>query len=348
MQRRTATVIIAVCAALCLVTSIVASVTVRGAAAKMALPAASPTAPALIPAQAPAPRPVVQTVTRAAAARLHANELGSVPVFMFHQVLPAPKGRLDMSIAAFRAELSGLYRSGYRTVTVSDLVNHTINVPAGKSPMVLTFDDSSPSQYRELADGRVDPASAIGQLLEIAKRYGENRPVATMYVNGRPFGNHPEYLRSLVKLGMELGDHTVSHANLRRLGPRQVQRELILGQELIRRAVPGYTVRTMALPYGRHPLNRRLNRHGGFAGLAYTFQGVVLTGSNPVRPYNRGFRPLELARIVPGRGLYESSYWQERLRRTRYVSDGDPTVVSFPKELRGDLDPRFAGRTRPY
>lgn len=340
MNRRTASAVVALSAALCLLASVIASFTVHGTATF--------TLPAPVPTTQPVVRPVVQTLTRAAAARLHANELGAIPVLMFHQVVPAPKRPLDVSIAAYRAELSGLYRSGYRTVTVADIVNHTIDVPAGKSPMVLTFDDSSPSQYRELAGGRIDPATAIGQLLEIARRYGETRPVATMYVNGRPFGNHPEYLRSLVRLGMELGDHTVSHANLRRLGPVQVQRQLVLGQDLIRRAVPGYSVRTMALPYGAHPANRSLDRHGGFAGLSYTFQAVVLTGSNPVRPYSRRFRPLELARIVPGPGPFGSAYWEQRLRRTRYVSDGDPSVVSFPKELRGDLDPRFASRTRPY
>lgn len=342
MNRRTATAVIAVCAALSLVAAVVASLTVTGTAT-VTLPGPAPTAAPSAPA-----RPVPQTLTRAAAARLHANELGAVPVLMFHQVVPAPKRPLDVSIAAYRAELSGLYRSGYRTVTVADLVNRTIDVPAGKSPMVLTFDDSSPSQYGELAGGRIDPMSAIGQLREIASRYGETRPVATMYVNGRPFGNHPAYLRSLARLGMELGDHTLSHANLRRFAPLQVQQQLVLGQEVIRRAIPGYTVTTMALPYGAHPVNRLLARHGGFARTSYTFQGVVLTGSNPVRPYSRGFRPLELARIVPGPGPFGSAYWEVRLRRTRYVSDGDPTVLSFPKELRADLDPRWAGRTRPY
>ena len=117
---------------------------------------------------------------------------------------------------------------------------------------------------------------------------------------------------------------------------------------LIRRAVPGYQVRTMALPYGFHPVNRLLDQHGGFGRSAYTFQAVVLTGSNPVRPYSRDFRPLELARIVPGPGRFASAYWEVRLRRTRYVSDGDPAVLSFPKELRGDLDPRYVGGTRPY
>jgi hypothetical protein len=346
MNRRTTIAVTAVSVGLCLLASVGASLTFRGTARVM-LPAPPPASQTSQDA-VPAPRPAVQTLTRAAAARLHANELGSVPIFMFHQVLAAPRGRLDVSIAAYRAELSGLYRGGFRTVTVSDLVNHTIDVPAGKSPMVLTFDDSSPSQYREVARGRVDPATAVGQLLEIAKRYGETRPVATMYVNGRPFGDHPEYLRSLVKLGMELGDHTLSHANLRRLAPVQAQRELILGQDLIRRAVPGYTVQTMALPYGVQPLNRLLDQHGGFGGLTYTFRGVVLAGSNPVRPYSKSFQPLELARIVPGQEEFGSAYWELRLRRTRYVSDGDPTIVSFPKELRGDLDPRYAARARPY
>ncbi len=301
--------------------------------------AAAPVAPAL-------PAPVSHRVD---GARVHANELGRIPILMYHDVVPVPKKPLDVSIAAFRAEISGLYHSGYRTITLADLVRGRIDVPAGTSPMVITFDDSTPSQYRQLANGRVDPRTAVATLVELGHRNGEKRPVATMFVNARPFGNHPEYLPRLVDLGFELGDHTAAHANLRRLSAIEVQRQLVLGQEVIRRAVPGYQVTTMALPYGFHPKNRQLDRHGGFAKTSYTFDGVVLTGSNPSSsPYTRSFTPLELPRIVPGAGLFHANYWQVRLRSNRFVSDGDPTTISFPRRLRASLDPRFADRAQPY
>src|SRR5205823_4120924 len=140
--------------------------------------------------------------------------------------------------AQFRAELERLYSSGLRTTTAADMVAGRITVPAGRSPMVLTFDDSTVSQYAELPDGRVDPRSAVGILLSVARAHGEQRPVATFYVNEAPFAGKDRYLARLTALGMEIGDHTATHANLRKLDDEGVQRELVQGLSVITGADP--------------------------------------------------------------------------------------------------------------
>jgi hypothetical protein len=286
-------------------------------------------------------------------ASVHADELGSVPVLMYHQLLASPKGDYDQTPAQFRAELELLYRSGYRTITAADLVAGKVDVPAGKSPMVLTFDDSTVSQYGERPDGSVDPQTAVGILLDVAHRHGEEHPVATFYVNTMPFGGKDSYLNSLAKLGMEIGDHTASHANLRSLDATGVQRELVQGLSVITGAVPGATVTTMALPFGAHPHDPALDHHGSFKGQSYDFAGVMLVGSNPSKsPYNALFRPLAVPRIRSGirtgDQAFTSTYWLPKLVRTRYVSDGDPSVISFPRGAKAKLNPRFAGQARPY
>jgi peptidoglycan/xylan/chitin deacetylase (PgdA/CDA1 family) len=284
---------------------------------------------------------------------LRGDELGAVPVLMYHQLLAKPKGVYDQTPAQFRAELTRLYAEGYRTVTVADLVAGRIDVPAGRSPMVLTFDDSTTSQYGELPDGRVDPRTAVGILLDVAKRHGEARPVATFYVNSEPFAGRDRYLASLHRLGMELGDHTAGHANLRQLDARGVQRELIAGRNLIRRAAPKATVTTVALPFGARPRDLRLLRRGAFGRQAYDFSGVVLVGSRPARsPYQVGFDAFAVPRIRSGLRTgdqaFTSTYWLPRLRSTRFVSDGDPDVISFPRAKRALLIPRLASRANPY
>ena len=299
-----------------------------------------PEAPVQEAHQAAAARPIVHVDPAA----VHADELGRIPVLMYHRVVDDPKAPYDTTPARFRAELSLLYRSGYRTITASDLVSGRIDVPAGTSPVVLTFDDSSASQYREVRGGRVDPRSAVGILLAVGRRY-EPHPVATFYVNARPFGNHPAYLRKLADLGMELGDHTASHADLSRLDAAGVQRELRAGLAVIRSAVPGASVTTMALPYGEHPVDHALAHRGR----GYDLKAVLLVGAGPARsPYSRLWRPYEVPRIRSGPGEFGSTYWLARLRRTRYISDGDPSVVSFPRARATDLAPRLRSRMRPY
>ncbi|MCU1587827.1 MAG: polysaccharide deacetylase [Frankiales bacterium] len=295
------------------------------------------------------PGPTAVPPVTADPAVVHANELGDVPVLMYHQLVATPKGDYDQTPAQFRAELVGLYRAGYRTITAADLVAGRVAVPAGRSPMVLTFDDSTVSQYGELPGGQVDPRTAVGILLDVARRFGEPHPVATFYVNAAPFAGKDHYLASLAKLGMELGDHTASHANLRQLDPAAVQRELAGGLAVITGAVPGARVTTMALPYGAHPHDRALASRGA----GYRFAGVMLVGAGPARsPYRLGFDALNVPRIRSGNRsadpAFTSTYWLPRLNKTRFVSDGDPDVISFPRAEAGQLDPRFRGRAHPY
>lgn len=323
------------------VVCLVALTACASATGRTSAPSATPAPAATVSASA-VPAPVDP-------ASVHADELGAVPVLMYHQLLPRPKGVYDQTPGQFRAELELLYRSGYRTVTAADLVAGKIDVPAGKSPMVLTFDDSTVSQYGELPDGTIDPASAVGILLAVAKSHGDDHPVASFYVNARPFAGRDAYLAKLVALGMELGDHTATHANLRRLDDTGVQRELVRGQSVITRAVPGAQVTTMALPFGAQPHRSVLAHHGP----GYDFQGVLLVGSNPSRsPYDKGFDPLAVPRIRSGLRTgdqaFTSTYWLPKLRERRFVSDGDPSVICFPKAKAGRLSPRFAARARPY
>src|SRR5438067_3161216 len=79
---------------------------------------------------------------------VHANELGLVPVLMFHQLVAHPQSRYDQTPAQLKAELNQLAADNYVPITASDFVTGNIDVPAGKHPVVLTFDDSTTSQFQ--------------------------------------------------------------------------------------------------------------------------------------------------------------------------------------------------------
>lgn len=324
-----------------------------GGGSSAAQPAASASSAATSTASPAAASPTPSAVDPAS---VHANELGQIPVLMYHQFLAKPSGAYDQTLAQFRAELTALYAHGYRTITAADLVAGKIDVPAGKKPMVLTFDDSTVGQYDELPDGSVKPNTAVGVLLAVGKRAGEERPVATFYVNGEPFAGHPAYLKDLADLGMEIGAHTLTHANLRSLTDAGVQAEIAKGLTVITRAVPGVQVTTMALPFGVRPHNNGLAAKGSSGGVSYDFAGVFAVGSNPSpSPYSAAFDPMYVPRIRSGLRTgdqaFTSTDWLPQLfegKVTAYISDGDPAHVSFPKASAARLSPRFASMARPY
>ena len=295
---------------------------------------------------------------RAAARLVHANELGVVPVLMHHQIRP-DGGDYDLTAAQFRAELARLYREGYVPVRAEDLVLGHLDVPAGRSPVVMTFDDSTKEQFAYLPDGTIKPDTAIGIMLAFAAKHPDFKPAGTFYVNREPFAGvreGPAMLRWLAAHGFEIGNHTKDHIPFQLLNATQIQRQLVLGGRVITSAIPDAKVLTMALPLGVMPKPAVLARRGRWRGESYSFRGVFLVGANPApSPFSRKFDPWAIPRIrtSPHSGVtdFGSTFWLDYLAKNpgeRYVSDGDPAHVSFPRARAGDLRPRFRARALAY
>ncbi|MEA2459850.1 MAG: hypothetical protein QOH90_27 [Actinomycetota bacterium] len=298
-------------------------------------------------------------VSKPEARRLHANELGRVPVLMYHRILRHPESEYDRTPRAFRQELRRLYREGYRPIRAIDLVRGDIVVPPGKSPVVLTFDDASREQFAYRGNGSVDPHTALGILLDFGRSHPSFHPVATLYVNRSPFGTSkgPSMLRDLYRRGFELGNHTASHADLATLSKEGVRKELAQGEKVITSAVPAAKVQTLALPLGIWPRRHRWAIAGSWRGLRYRHLGVFLVGAEPAAsPFSRAFDPFAIPRVrtSPQKGKtpnYGSTFWLDYLRKhpeERFISDGDPATVSFPRSERAELLKRYREAANPY
>jgi len=288
------------------------------------------------------------------------NELGAVPVIMHHEIRPDRVGAYDQTPGEFRKELEQLWAQGYWPVTAAEYATGNLgSVPAGKTPVVLTFDDSTQFQFFYLPNGEIKPTTAIGVMLAFARAHPKFKPAGTCYVLREPFAGvarGPEMLRWLVEHGFELGDHTHDHIPLNTLNATQVQRELVLGAHVITDAVPGYRITTMALPLGAMPGKASLALHGRWAGQPYRFRAVFLVGANPSpSPYSTQFDPNAVPRIrsshLPWNGArdFTAAYWLHELAHNpgeRYVSDGDPKRITFPRSEQKLLRPRFAARAR--
>jgi peptidoglycan/xylan/chitin deacetylase (PgdA/CDA1 family) len=291
------------------------------------------------------------------------NELGDVPVIMHHEIRDDRVGEYDQTPAEFRAELERLWRQGYWPVRAADLAAGRLgSVPAGKTPVVLTFDDSTQFQFSYDARGRIKPDTAIGILLAFRREHPAFPLAGTFYVNREPFAGvarGKRMLRWLVAHGFELGNHTKDHVPFSQLsGPIEVQRQLVLGNEVIEQAVPGYRVKTMSLPLGVLPKPAGLAVHGQWNGRSYSFRGAMLVGAGPApSPFSKSFDRAGIPRIRSGHLPWHGDpdlgawYWLRQLQQhpqRRYVSDGDPATIAFPRSLESKLRPKFRSLAGAY
>src|SRR5919201_3462190 len=113
-----------------------------------------------------------------------ANELGRVMILEYHKV-DYPEERWTRTPENFRRDLETLYARGYRLQSLTGLIDGKITVPAGTTPVVLTFDDSSPGQFRYLErdqTAEIDPKSGIGVLAAFIREHPDFGRAATFYV----------------------------------------------------------------------------------------------------------------------------------------------------------------------
>ena len=286
----------------------------------------------------------------AVAADLPPNELGRVMILEYHKI-DYPEERWTRTPENFRRDLETLYAKGYRLVTLGDLLDGRIALPAGTTPVVLTFDDSSPGQFRYLEQRgglEIDAKSAVGILEAFARERPDFGRGATFFVlpaadpPNRLF-NQPEHvtrkLQFLVSHGYEIGNHTLWHANLGKYDEATVRAQIAGAQAWIQRHVPDYRPRTLALPHGVYPRDVTWALSGSAKGVAYRHDGILMVaGGAAPSPFSAAWDPVRLPRIQALES--ELRRWLghfEQHPNERFVSDGDPGVVTVPAALRSRL-----------
>ena len=273
------------------------------------------------------------------------NPQGRIPILEYH-LIGDQDSRWGRSREGFRRDLELLYRRGYRPITVAQLIDGGAELPAGMSPVVITFDDASPGQFRYLErDGslQIDPGSGVGIWLDFAGQHPDWQSRATFCLLPGASAGHAFFgeksiegqktawrfpkLRFLAAQGFELCAHTLWHANLSTLSDAGVQEQIARSVAAIDSAVPGLRVRTFALPLGIWPRNRELAHAGSWRDprtgkvVSYRFDAILEVSGGPARsPHAPGFDPLRLPRIqVIGDNLAREL---DRLEKDRYVAAG--------------------------
>jgi hypothetical protein len=259
-------------------------------------------------------------------AKLPPNHNGRIPVLEYHVIEGTKNSLYTRTPESFKADLEDVYKRGYRPINIAQLLDKDFSdVPAGMSPVVFVFDDASPSQFRYIqgADGKltIDPTSGVGIWLDFAKTHPGWKNRGTFCVlNGASaghnmFGDSPKWegqkkewrfqkLKWLADNGFELCDHTIWHAMLNKYPDDVVQKQIAGNALAIDSAVPGYKVRTMALPYGIWPKNKQLAWEGTWTDPKtkqthnYKFDAVLEVAGGPTKsPYDPAFNPHSISRV---------------------------------------------------
>jgi hypothetical protein len=283
------------------------------------------------------------------------NEMGRIMVLEYH-LITDHNGDYARERGQFRKDLELLYDRGYRPVNMSDVLDKNLNLPKGLSPVVFVFDDASPEQFRYINNNgklEIDPTSGIGIWLDFRKTHPDwNNKAVFCLLSGAQAGHNFfgdrgiqgqlsnwrfQKVKWLADNGFELCDHTLWHAQLSKYPDAFVQEQIARNALAIDSAVPGYKIRSMALPQGLWPKNRALASRGSWTNpktgktVTYNWPVVFEVAGGPMRsPYDPAFNPGVTPRIqVIGNAIENTINSLERTGNA-YISDGNPATIARP------------------
>lgn len=313
----------------------------------------------------PTPKPV--TVSEADIQKHKPNEAGAIMVIMYHRFRADERSNdLNRTPDEFRKDLETLHAQGYYPVNARNLVYNKMDVPIGKTPVVITFDDSLPTQFRIVSgsDGEphIDPDSAVGIMETFSKKNPDWPMRATFFVlpkegrNSEPFGQ-AEYVSDkfayLIKNGYEVANHTSTHTSIRGMPVSKLQWELGTAVKDIKAIAPEATMDTLALPYGKYPRDKAAQaalRKGGSGDMQYMNKAVFLAAWRPIlSPVTKNdkkissggefglYDPAKLERVTPDSRNAKApgtlEYWLAYFKKNpslKYVSDGNAEICVVP------------------
>lgn len=278
---------------------------------------------------------------------LKPNEAGKVMVLMYHNI-GQEEQEWVRTPENFKKDLLTLYEKGYRPISLRDYVSGNITTPEGCTPIVLTFDDGNKNNFEYLDNKTINKDSAVGILLDFNKEYPDFRLAATFFLNGdEPFGQRgqeADKINFLLENGMDIGNHSRTHANFTKISKDKLQEEIGAQAQYLKKFIDNesYHVDTIALPYGTRPKDDSLMsllREGSYNGIGYKNIAILNVGWNPgYSPYDTRFDFESIPRIrasemkVDNVGMYNYLEYFDNNPQERFISDGFPEIITVPEE----------------
>lgn len=333
-------------------------------------PAATP-APQATPEITPVASPMVSGIDPGTLYEQGVNELGVIPVIMYHAFLSSPTDDVwTRNLDDFRGDLQYLYDNNYHVISLRDLVNNTIDVPLGKHPVVLTYDDASARQFQFMMNDQGElvptPDSAVGVLEEFFAAHPDFGKGSHFGVVGNncfgwrdeivEYNSGDEYcqlkLQWLSDHGYEVGNHTWTHENLNLQDDAGVAEQIGKNAAFIDARVqgPGNESMYLTLPFGERPAPGSKGAtylQNGFTydGQNYVLEAIMNVSGGPMfSPSSSWFDPMQITRFNSDSQSLDIWFGTfERGEVALYTSDGNPDTITvpdpLPKFLQNEFDP---------
>lgn len=288
------------------------------------------------------------------------NELGVVPVLMYHTFTSDPANVSDWTrtFGGFRDQLQQLYDLGFTTISMRDFLDNRIDVPLGRHPIVLTFDDSSASQFLidRNPDGSITPRanSAVGVLEDFFAAHPDFGHSAFFAVvpnycfadadidETNAYSSCQDKLDWLAAHGYEIGNHTVDHKDLSTVDVEGFLEEVGGTAEWIDQRVkgPANLSGVLVLPYGGRPapgsaVDKVMNGWFRYDGVDYYLDAIVDVSGGPMySPSSTWFDFGRITRINSDPASFD--YLTSGVASGQmliYTSDGNPDTVTVPNPV---------------
>jgi len=288
---------------------------------------------------------------------LKPNEIGEIMIVMYHGI-GEEETAWQRTPENFRKDLEFMYQNGYRMISLNDYAKGIIDTKQGYTPIILTFDDGRQNNFdvtESNGEYVINPDCAIGVLEEFKAKYPDFNVTASFFLGTNLFGQE-EYanykINWLVENGYDIGNHTYSHNEIEKLNGKEIQFEIGSVNNIINKYNSDYKVETLALPHGSNPRDEYVLDmiEGAYENKSYKNIAVLDVGWRPAySPFDICTDFTNLYRVtgseinVDGCGIYDYFQQFNDEKREKFISDGNPNVVTIPKKYEGYINMEIVG-----
>jgi peptidoglycan/xylan/chitin deacetylase (PgdA/CDA1 family) len=199
------------------------------------------------------------------------NKPGQINCFVYHRFGDNRYPSTNISVEDFRQHLEFLKQNDYKVLTLGKALELLENDSVPEKTVVLTVDDG----YKSFFD------NAMPLLKEF------DYP-ATLFINTRQFGSGDflsvQQILQLREEGIEIGNHSHSHAHFVNLGPEarvdSFRNDIQISQKNFKEKL-GFQPELFAFPYGEFtPGMQEILKEFGFKGATAQKSGVIASFSD--------------------------------------------------------------------
>ncbi|MDA3905699.1 MAG: polysaccharide deacetylase family protein [Bacteroidales bacterium] len=202
-----------------------------------------------------------------------AMQLGQITCFVYHRFGDERYPSTNISIKDFRKHLEYLKNNEYRVITLGQAVEFlNRGKPIPEKTVALSIDDG----YQSFLENG----------MPLLREYGYK---ATLFINTNQFGSgdllSEEEIRQLIKEGIEIQNHSHSHAYFVNLDPKELaeafRNDLLKSQSIFLEKF-GFKPNLYSYPYGEYTPDMQdiLKKEGYVAAIAQK-SGVISSFSDP-------------------------------------------------------------------